>query len=109
MNDDKGTGLVLINTDKGRECFDKLDLRKRETTFEEGYRGNSAIIRSAKPWYSREDFFSKLDDVESIISLINEELKPTHKMIRNEKIRSIKALPKRIVKKLIRLIGGVIH
>lgn len=106
MNDDKGTGLVLINTDKGRECFDKLDLRKRETTFEEGYRGNPAIVRSAKPWYSREEFFSKLDDAESVISLMQEELKPTPEMIRNEKIRAIKALPKRIVKKLIRLMGG---
>lgn len=106
MNDDKGTGLVLINTERGRECFDKLDLRKRETTFEEGHRGNPAILKSAEPWYSRADFFSKLDDAESVISLMQEELKPTPEMIRNEKIRAIKALPKRIVKKLIRLIGG---
>lgn len=106
MNDDKGTGLVLINTDKGRVCFDKLDLKKRETTFEEGYRGNPAILRSAKPWYSREDFFSKLDRAESVISLIQEELKPTPEMIRDEKIRAIKVLPKRIIKKLIRLMGG---
>lgn len=106
MNDGKGTGLVLINTDKGRECLENLDLRKHETTFEEGYRNNPAILRSAKPWYSREDFFSKLDDAESVISLIQEELKPTPEMIRNEKIRAIKALPRRIVKKLIRLMGG---
>lgn len=106
MNDDKGTGLVLINTKKGRECFEKFDLRKRETTFEEGYRGNPAILKSAKPWYNREDFFSKLDDAESVISLIQEELKPTPEMIRNEKIRATKALPRRIVKKLIRLMGG---
>lgn len=108
MNDDRGTGLVLINTEKGRECFEKLDLKKRETTFEEGYRCNPAIFKSARPWYSRDDFFSKLDDAESVIFLIQEELKPTPEMIRNEKIRAIKALPKRIVKKLIRLIcvGG---
>lgn len=105
MNDDKGTGLVLINTDKGRECFDNLDLRKRETTFEEGYRGNPAILKSANPWYNRGVFFSKLDDAESVISLIQEELKPTPEMVRSEKIRAIKALPKRIVKKLIRLMG----
>lgn len=49
---------------------------------------------------------SVLDDAESVISLIQEELKPTLEMIRNEKIRVIKALPKRIVKKLIRLMGG---
>lgn len=107
MNDDKGTGLVLINTEKGRKCFEKLDLRKRETTFEEGCRYNPAIFRSAKPWYSRDDFFSKLDDAESVISLIYEELKPTPEMIRNEKIRVIKALSKRTVKKLIRMIGTV--
>lgn len=109
MNDDKGTGLVLINTEKGRVCFAKLDLRKRETTFEEGYRGNPAIIRSAKPWYSRAEFFSKLDDAESVISLIQEELKPTPEMVRNEKIRAIKALPKRMVKIIVRLMGGGIR
>ena len=49
---------------------------------------------------------SVLDDAESVISLIQEELKPTPEMISNEKIRVIKALPGRIVKKLIRLMGG---
>lgn len=98
MNDDKGTGLVLINTEKGRECFGQLDLRRRVTTFEEACRCNRTILRSASLWYRRKRFFKDLDNALSVIELIRENLKPSVRMVWHERIVAIKAFVKRTVK-----------
>lgn len=106
MNDHNGISIVLVNTEKGKHTLESKYLRYEETSFEDGFRGNPAIIKSAKPWHSREDFFLKLDSTDSVISLIREKLKPTPKMIRVEKIQKIKYLPKRFIKEFMRLIWG---
>lgn len=100
MDDDKGTGLVLIHTAKGMDYvpFDKM--RYDEVTFEEGYRNNPAIFRSAKPWSRRAEFFQQLDNEDGVVDLIRKTLRPTMQMRLNSFIRKVAYLPIRIVKKV---------
>lgn len=106
MDDDKGTGLVLIHTAKGEEYmpFDKM--KYNEVTFEEGYRNNTAIFKSAKPWPRRTEFFHQLDNEDGVVDLIRKSLRPTVQMHFKSFIRKIAYLPVRIVRKTIRIVGG---
>lgn len=106
MDDDKGTGLVLIHNEKGKNTLDFNQLKIEETTFEEGYRHNSAIYRSVKPWYRREHFLKHLDRTDSVIALIRKSLKPPFKVRFNLKVRSWLSIPKRLIFKYIRLYSG---
>lgn len=105
MDDDKGTGLVMIHTEKGKDYvpFDKMQYD--EVTFEEGYRNNPAIFRSAKPWPRRAEFFQKLDNEDGVVDLIRNSLKPTLQMRLKSVIKRVAYLPIRIVRKSIRIMG----
>ena len=64
MNDNKGTSLLIINSTKGQELFDKI---KEETTFkeadlEEAVRYNTSMIQSVKYNSKRDKFFEELDN-----------------------------------------------
>lgn len=106
MDDDKGTGLLLIHTAKGKEYvpFDKM--KYEEVTFEEGYRNNPAIFRSAKPWPRRAEFFQLLDNEDGVVELIRKSLRPTVQMRLKSFIRKVAYLPIRIVRKAIFIMGG---
>lgn len=43
LDDDKGTSLVLINSIAGNDLYLRLHLRQIETSYEEGFKGNSCI------------------------------------------------------------------
>ena len=107
MDDDKGTGLVLIHTAKGKDNvpFDKMQYE--EVTFEEGYRNNPAIYRSAKPWPRRSEFFKLLDNEDGVVGLIRKSLRPTFQMRLKTFIRKIIDLPVRIFRNKNRIVGGV--
>ena len=45
-DDDKGTSLILINTYRGKEYFQKLNLKVKETTYEQALMGNPSIEHS---------------------------------------------------------------
>lgn len=47
LDDDKGVGLVLINTAKGRDALAAIDFRREEVTYEQATRINPAVYRSA--------------------------------------------------------------
>ena len=106
MDDDKGTGLVLIHTAKGKYYvpFDKM--KYEEVTFEEGYRYNPAIYRSAKPWPRRKEFFQQLDNEDGVVEMIRKTLRPTMQMRLKSFIRTVAYLPKGIVRKAIHIVGG---
>lgn len=106
MDDDKGTGLLLIHTAKGKEYmpFDKM--KYNEVTFEEGYRNNTAIYRSAKPWPRRTEFFRQLDNEDGVVDLIRKSLRPTAQMRLKSFIRTFTYSPIRIIRKIIRIMGG---
>ena len=62
MDDEKGTSLVIVRTEKGMELFDKIanDVEKKEVSYEEGTRYNPAEYRSAPRPQVRECFWSDL-------------------------------------------------
>ena len=64
MDQDKGTSMVMINSDKGAALFDtvKGDIVYKEFTQEQAAVGNPAMNYSLKSAYgTREDFFADLD------------------------------------------------
>ncbi len=62
---EKGISLVMLNSKKGQEIFDKIDSRieKVEKTLEEAERGNSAIHTSAPKGKNRDAFLQDLDKI----------------------------------------------
>lgn len=77
MDDDKGTSLLLVHTDKGREALDFSQMKYVKSDYNDALRFNPAIERSAKPHRHRKDFFDRLDTSHSLITLIDKELKPS--------------------------------
>lgn len=66
MDQDKGTSLVMINSDKGMQLFNatKSQLAWKEFTMEDARRGNPAMDSSLKPASkNREAFFKALDSM----------------------------------------------
>lgn len=57
MHDDKGTSLVLIQTEKGKQIFFSLEIIKKEQTYDEASRTNQGLKRICKPHPKREVFW----------------------------------------------------
>lgn len=77
MDDDKGTGLVLVNTDKGYAAFDWNKIIHKETEVTIVLRYNPAYHSSAIAHLKHEDFFVRIDKSDSLTNLINDCLYPT--------------------------------
>lgn len=103
MDDDKGTGLILVNTDKGSKAMSWNKVIYRDTTFELAISHNSAFRNSVAPHPKRMLFFSRLDEGKSIVDLIKRNLRPSFK----ECMRRCLSLCKRLVLKIMRKNGGV--
>lgn len=79
MDDDKGTGLVLVNTDKGQAALNWNKVKIMESSFDVAKRYNDGLSEFTKPHPKRESFFAHLHEAESVIDLINKYLRPTLK------------------------------
>lgn len=77
MDDDKGTSLVLINTEKGAQSFSAIssDLNSKVADFDNAVKGNPAIVCPTSPHRNRSGFFRKVlkSDFDS---LVNRMLRP---------------------------------
>lgn len=64
MDDDRGTSLVLIHSEKGKAAFDAVAARMdyKEISAAEALRFNSAATASVAPHPEREAFFRQLDE-----------------------------------------------
>lgn len=98
MDDDKGTGLVLINSEKGIDALDWSKTTRVATTAEFALGNNIAYHRSVAPHPKRAEFFQHLNDAPSVTSLIDDCLKPTFK-------ESIRMALSRCKSLIIRLLG----
>lgn len=78
FDDDKGIGLVLINTNKGREILQHLNIDYLETTFEQAIYGNPALIRSVKEPKQRAEFWQLYSEkgINAIMPICNK-IKPS--------------------------------
>jgi len=59
MNDNKGTSLVLLRTEKGKQVFDAVsgNMKLKEVSYEEGVKQNVAEYRSVEKPSQRDAFF----------------------------------------------------
>lgn len=103
MDDDKGTGLVLVNTEKGRNALDWSKVTKKESSIEVASKYNGGLSSLTKPHPKRADFFVALDESSSVIDLIDKSLRPTLKKRFRMALRNYKRLIKRM---LLTLAGG---
>ena len=63
MDDNKGTSLVIINSEKGKQIFEQIKdkIIYKQVDFDEAIRYNPSMTKSVKPDYNREKFFENLD------------------------------------------------
>lgn len=77
FDDDKGVGLVLINSEKGGLVYDSIDSLNVEATYEQGFEGNNCIENSVKLPKFRSTFFSNTDvSLIEYLSFIIKEIRP---------------------------------
>lgn len=88
MDDDKGTSLVIIQSEKGKQTFSLLDVIKKEQTYEEALRCNGAIKSACKPHPKREIFWEMVDE-QNLDGLCNRLLKDSYKVRMKRKIKWI--------------------
>lgn len=64
LDDDKGTSLILVNSEKGRELYSLIShsLESFETSMGKAIESNPAIIKSPAANKYREEFFHKIDE-----------------------------------------------
>lgn len=64
MDDNKGTSVVLLNTEQGKALFNAVadKVVKCESTVENAIAGNPCLIRSSKQHSRRAEFFANLDN-----------------------------------------------
>lgn len=107
MDDDKGTSLVLVHTEKGKQIFADAQVKTEVVAYEDAFAHNPAIEHSARAHDHRQGFFKGLDQAPDLLQLIDDELKPTLKQQLRMCYWRFKSIVKRIL--LGRSIGGVNH
>lgn len=60
LDDDKGTGLILVNTDKGKRIYEKLDIVSGKAVYGQALAANPSIEFSVPMPPQREYFFDNL-------------------------------------------------
>ena len=72
MDDDKGTSLIIIHTDKGKQLFDILFDRMivNEVNMNEALKYNLSMIKSVKYNKKRKEFFERFINEKTLTTLI---------------------------------------
>lgn len=81
MDDDKGTGLVLIHSYKGLNLIDFSRIKYVDSSYEIALLTNRGLNPSAKPHKNRNKFFYEFETTESLNNLIFRLTKPSIKEI----------------------------
>lgn len=97
LDDDKGTSLILVNSDKGMQYFDSIknNIFYEQRDLEEIYEGNVCFKSSVKINKKSEEFLQKLDD-NNFSEMVN---KYGKKSFLSKFIGTVKRVLKRIFKK----------
>lgn len=105
MDDDKGTGLVFVNSDKGKASLDWSKIHCEQSTYEQALRHNPAIVQSATTHPKRADFFARLDQANSVTDFITLMLRPSLMLRTRRRMGGCKRMIMNLLKDVI---GGVI-
>lgn len=93
MDDDRGTSVVMIHTEKGKSALRRDALKCEQATYEDVVRHNPSVETSAMCHPMREQFFAALDGSRSLTALTARCLRPPLKC-------RIKVRVKRILQEL---------
>lgn len=100
MDDDKGTSLIIIHTDKGKQLFDILfdKMIVNEVNMNEALKYNPSMIKSVKYNEKRKEFFERFINEKTLTTLIFQYTKITLTKQIQQKIKfavknSIQLLP----------------
>jgi len=77
MDDNRGTSLVMINSEKGSSVLPYEMMKFTEEEFEQGISYNSAWLKSVAPHFRRTEFFDDLSKNKNVTKLITRALRPT--------------------------------
>ena len=102
MDDDRGTSLVLANTDKGCEVLETLDFKSVFSNYADAMKCNGGLSTHAVFHPKRRRFFAELQGAESLAALVSELLRPTFK----QQARMVLSKGKHSVIKLLKNITG---
>lgn len=103
MDNDKGTSLVFVNTNKGQTLFYDDQLIIAETDYEKVKSLNPACYRSAVMHSKRNEFFTRINKSESMMKVTADCTKPTVK----QRILKPYFLGRHLAAKMLRnLMGG---
>ena len=94
MDDNKGTSLLMIHSDKGKKIWNSLSekYKAKELSEEEAIRQNGSAICSSSPHAGRDSFFHEMVENDNVIGLIRSHLYP-------EKKSGLKRFLSRIIRK----------
>lgn len=72
MDDNKGTSLVIIHSQKGKEWFEKIkeNIECQKVDLTKAIKYNPSMIESSPKDKKREEFFEKLDKIENFEQLV---------------------------------------
>ncbi|MBM6673382.1 Coenzyme F420 hydrogenase/dehydrogenase, beta subunit C-terminal domain [Marseilla massiliensis] len=89
FDDDKGVGLVLLNTDKGKAVFDTLDMEVRVSSLSDAQRFNGGFKEDVKMHPKHNLFFKRFVDYRNLAELIERTVHKSLYRIAKRKIKNI--------------------
>lgn len=98
FDDDKGVGLVLLNTKKGEEYFSRLPMDMMPSNLEKAHYYNGGFNEHTKAHPKRDQFFFLIENGKSIKAAVDICLRLPFKQ---RVIRVVKRIVKKIVKKIL--------
>lgn len=98
FDDDKGVGLVLLNTDKGKEIFHSLDMEIRVSALEDAKRFNGGFKEEVKAHPKREKFYSLINNGMPVEQAV---LRCLHQPLYVRLLRFAKRKVKGVIKRLV--------
>lgn len=98
MDDDKGTSLIIVNSEKGKELINKIEdeIEKEKVDFENAIKYNPSMTKSVKMPKERKEFFENLEN-KNINELARKYI-PKPSIIKRI-LRKLKEIAKKIIKK----------
>ena len=87
-DDDKGCGLIFINTEKGGDIYRRMDVCSKEKMFKDCIKYNSAYYQSSNPHPNRQRFFEGFDKVECVSAYIDAMLRLSFGKVIVKKIKT---------------------
>ncbi|MGN9062900.1 Coenzyme F420 hydrogenase/dehydrogenase, beta subunit C-terminal domain [Segatella copri] len=95
LDDDKGTSLILVNTERGKDLIDSLNLLTKEFPYDIALKYNNGLRVGSYKHPNRKFFFANYKKGKNVLPLLEKSIKPSFAMRID---RYIKAVRRRLVK-----------